>query len=260
MVPVPGGLSQIADACGFTRSAPGRYGDKHDSSTTRRIRKGLNWLTEEAQNFFHVWEEYNPRRRRKEMKYSYVKAAIAQLYSEGDVLQRAGVQADLFLSPYAQFVALHPYALLGARVNYHEMPGDVLIRYRQALAALGEEARTAPELEAIIGPNPRPIESDVELFLWCYMHGRRQSFSIGNDKLMERIGLQKLLDQRKVAEAEKRLQRALLVAQRMGALAGVDRSKNGAPVYLFPGDWRDEPAGLIGGTLDLPLEVEEVEP
>lgn len=258
-VPVPGGYAQLADACGFERTEAGEYGPKHSSESIRAVQEGIEQLLQ-PQTLIHFWEEYDNRRKRTVTLYRQHRAGLIWKLSEGTVERHAGPQRDLFLSPHAQFIGLHPWALMDAHTHYRDLPGDVLIRYRDALRALGAEAKENKRLRAIIGTRPRFTEVDLEFLLWCYMHDNRRSLTIEAGKLADRVGLGAYFTKKtegglgKPAEGRKKLERAAEVAKRVGAIEGAAPGKDGLWTFTFPRREEaalEEPAGLEGGTLPL---------
>lgn len=245
MVPLPGGYSQLADACGYERGSDGEYGRTHSRTVRDQMRRGLDNLVKEVRNMFHLWKDYDPKEKRQVWRYQHVRAAIAEEYTEGEAERHVdGTQRDLFLSPYAQYIALHPMALLGAKQRWGEIPGDFLSRYRHALATLAERGKTDPRVREIIGSKPRLTESDIEFLVWCYMH-KGKAVRIDREKLMGRIGLDAYIEQRKKAKAEQMLARAEAIAREVGALEETADTDDQCTTYIMPGRPEDAPAGTL---------------
>lgn len=249
------GWQELADACGYERDPKS---GKHRSTHIKTMKAGLNNLVTDVRKMYHFWKELDRQSGKLIPRYSVNEGTIARKLSHGELARRSDGQIGLL--PWAHYVGIDPFALLGARVNYRLVPSDLIQQYRHALDRL--KGRTDKRTRRLIGARPRMSSVDLEFLLWCYMHRdpRRPYVDISDDKMMDRMGIkdhlpEELGGRRHPDTARKRLDRAIAVALEVGALVKVTKTVNGVPRYILV-ESNEEPHNLADGTLELPLETE----
>ena len=229
----PDGYSELADYASFPRTRTDGKGPRHDPNTFDQVKEGIKELTQ-PRDMYHVWSEWNPKKGKKgkyEKRMRRVYAAIAELIN--DSVEQLDEQGHKVFQPHAQYIALHPFVLIGARERFADLPGDLPARPRRALLELAERGKEDAELRGLVGARPRQSPTDQRFLLWCYMHRAQVRYTITNDKLMDQLGLTPMIENDNRGRAEKAFRRAIEVAKQDGVLMAVECSPNGAPVYLF---------------------------
>lgn len=231
------GAHELADAARIPRLANG----KHDRATIRMVTDGVRHLLEGGRQLLHLWEEDDRRERRRVTRYELVYTAFADLVVEGRLVQEG--QEFTFSGDVS--LGLHPILFAGARDSTKAMPADVFTRYGAALEALTEQAAVDAALRGIVGTGRlRRTDPEFEFLVWCYMHAGRQK-AITDENLALAIGLSPLWKvQRREARARQAIERAIRVAQHMGALERVERQGT-VRVFYFGAQGRDDPPPFL---------------